>query len=58
MKNWIMDLDKKIGQDGAKLSGGERQKIAVARALLKNADILLMDEATEGFDVESNEVFT
>ena len=46
---------QKIGQDGAKLSGGERQKIAVARALLKNADILLMDEATEGFDVESNE---
>lgn len=38
---------QKIGQDGAKLSGGERQKIAVARALLKNADILLMDEATE-----------
>lgn len=46
---------QKIGQDGAKLSGGERQKIAVARALLKNADVLLMDEATEGFDVESNE---
>ena len=46
---------QKIGQDGAKLSGGKRQKIAVARALLKNADILLMDEATEGFDVESNE---
>ena len=33
----------------------KEQKIAVARALLKNADILLMDEATEGFDVESNE---
>ena len=41
-------MEQKIGQDGAKLSGGERQKIAVARALLKNADILLMDEATEG----------
>lgn len=48
-------FEQKIGQDGAKLSGGERQKIAVARALLKNADIVLMDEATEGFDVESNE---
>src|SRR5699024_8873441 len=45
-------FEQKIGQDGAKLSGGERQKIAVARALLKNADIVLMDEATEGFDVE------
>lgn len=49
------EFEQKIGQDGAKLSGGERQKIAVARALLKNAEILLMDEATEGFDVESNE---
>ncbi len=43
-----------IGQNGAKLSGGEKQKLAVARAILKKADILLMDEATSGFDKESD----
>lgn len=43
-----------IGRNGAKLSGGEIQKLAVARAILKKADILLMDEATSGFDNESD----
>lgn len=43
-----------IGQNGAKLSGGEKQKLAVARAILKKADLLLMDEATSGFDKESD----
>lgn len=45
---------QRAGQDGAKLSGGEKQKLAVARAILKRADILLMDEATSGFDKESD----
>ncbi len=43
-----------IGRDGAKLSGGEKQKLAVARAFVKRADILLMDEATSGFDIKSD----
>ncbi len=43
-----------IGQNGARLSGGEKQKLAVARALLKNAPIVILDEATSGFDVESD----
>lgn len=43
-----------IGQNGAKLSGGEKQKLAVARALLKDAPIVILDEATSGFDVESD----
>ena len=43
-----------IGRNGARLSGGEKQKIAVARALLKDAPIVILDEATSGFDVESN----
>ena len=47
-------FDYQIGKNAAKLSGGEKQKIAVARALLKEADILLMDEATEGYDAESS----
>ena len=44
-----------IGDDGAFLSGGERQKLVVARALLKDAPVMLFDEASSGFDVEANE---
>ncbi|NBK79797.1 ABC transporter ATP-binding protein [bacterium D16-76] len=43
-----------IGRNGAKLSGGEKQKLAVARALLKDASVVILDEATSGFDVESD----
>lgn len=43
-----------IGRNGARLSGGEKQKLAVARALLKDAPVVILDEATSGFDVESD----
>ena len=45
--------DALIGENGSRLSGGERQRISIARALLKDAPIVLLDEATASLDVEN-----
>ncbi|MTI60074.1 MAG: ABC transporter ATP-binding protein [Firmicutes bacterium] len=53
VKKLPQGYDTLIGENGERLSGGERQRISIARAILKNAPIILLDEATASLDAEN-----
>lgn len=57
LKEWVLSqpdgLNTSVGDAGGKLSGGQRQKIGIARALLCKAEYIIFDEATSSVDMES-----
>ena len=59
LKDWVLTqpngLDTPVGDAGGKLSGGQRQKIGIARALLCRAEYIIFDEATSSVDTDSEE---
>ncbi len=57
IESWEHHYETQVGSEGTKLSGGERQKIALLRALHRKSEILVLDEPTSNYDKESDEEF-